>query len=111
MVEPKLKWVETPNENMKNLLLIVVAIASIANANELHPGKRYVIQPGARVATSVEALRQGKGTVDKKWDYDMVQGVKMKGLPPAIIAFTENEDGSGPIYYVESKYAPEKFGR
>jgi hypothetical protein len=93
---------------MKNLILILIAIASltIANAGE---GKRYVVQPGAPVATSVEALRKGNVTTNS--DYKIVYAVKVKGTPPDVLAFSENYDRSGKIYYVEYKYAPEKFGR
>jgi hypothetical protein len=92
---------------MKNLLPVLMALASLTIANASNG--RYVIQPGAPVATSVEALRSGKVTINH--DYVIVYDVKVKGVPPGILAFSENPDRSGKVYYVEFKYAPEKNGR
>ena len=58
------------------LILVVIASVAIANAGE---GKRYVVQPGAPVATSVEALRKGEVTINH--DYKIVYAVKVKGTP------------------------------
>jgi hypothetical protein len=58
------------------LILIVIASLTIANAGEC---ERYVVQPGAPVATSVEALRKGKVTINH--DYKIVYAVKVKGMP------------------------------
>ena len=85
---------------------MAIASLTIAHAEE---GKRYVVQPGAPVATSVEGLRQGKVTINP--DYIIVYGVKVNGTPPDVLAFSKNYDRTGKIYYVAYKYAPEKFGR
>jgi hypothetical protein len=96
------------SSNLKRLIVILMAVASLAIANA-GEGKRYVVQPGAPVATSVEALRAGKVTTNN--DYRIVYAVKVKGTPSDVLAFSEKSDGTGKIYYVEYKYAPEKNGR
>jgi hypothetical protein len=54
---------------------MVLASLTIADASN----GRYVIQPGAPVATSVEALRSGKVTINP--DYEIMYSVKVKGVP------------------------------
>jgi hypothetical protein len=91
---------------MKNLILVLIAVVSLEIAANASLG-RYVLQPGAPIATSVEDLRSGKVIINN--DYKIVFSVPVKGLPPGILAFKEGPNGK--TYYVDLKYAPEKDGR
>ena len=84
-----------------------MAITSLTVSNANASQGRYVLQPGAPIATSVEALRSGKVTINN--DYKIVFSVPVKGLPPGILAFKDGPNSK--VYYVEFKYAPEKDGR
>ena len=94
-------------QKMKKLVLILTAIVSLTTIANAEGGKRYVLQPGAPVATSVDGLRHGHVRINN--DYKIVLGVNVKETPADVLAFREGLNGR--IYYVEYKYAPEKFGR